>query len=128
MIAWKAAYEDEDGTFRSWSWIVDHKPVIYKIGSASKRHVGWGPLTAFKSLIHAKIFAKEFGGEENCEVVFKCSITKSHAKNIWFVDENKETLVNSSDGTSICKIELPEGTVLCDSITPIEVVWRGNES
>ena len=127
MIAWKAVNINIDGTFKSWSSIISHDPIFYELGSSSKRRPGWGPLTAFKTLRHAKKFAEEWRTNSNYAII-KCSVTRSHAKRIWLIDEFGETRVGLLNIFTPNKLKVPDGTILCDSITPLEVVWRGNES
>ena len=124
MIAWKAVgIDDVNDRFQSWSFVVDHKPVIYKVGITSKRHSGWGPLTAFKSLRHARRFVKRFRHGCNYAII-KCSVTKSHAKRIWLIDCYNNILANLATAVTPNKLKLPSGTVLCDSITPLKVIER----
>ena len=132
MIVWKAVHASGNNRFWSWSSMLEKNPIIYKIGTASKRRAGWGPLTAFKSLRHAKRFIQRNNSKVSRRAIIKCSATRSHAKRIWIVDKYlHDKLFNVAKigffGEPIRdsqNLKLPTGTVLCDSITPIEVVWQ----
>jgi len=134
MIAWKAV-AIINSKFQSWSCVLKNNPVIYTPGVVSKRPVEWGPLTAFKSYKHAKRFVQLHKRGDTTAVILRCNATKSRAKRLWIYYYDKKlfnvSVVNGFGEPVIegaVALKIPAGTVFCDSITPLEVVWRGNES
>ena len=131
MIVWKAVIAgDKAGVFTSWSCIFKFDPIFYVLNSTSKRKDGWGPLTAFKTLKHTKRFIQKYKSLSKISII-KCSATKSCAKRVWILDKYLyhklfnigyiDIFGNPLRGSQ--NLKLPAGTVLCDSITPLEVVW-----
>ncbi len=96
----------EDGIYQSC--FTFKSPVKYPIGESTKRPKWCGPLTVFETIEDAREFIwhyKHLGIGDN---IFECSYAKSHATTIW----NPEF--------RFPKCELPEGTMLADSVTLIK--------
>ena len=116
MLGYKAVFPQEGttGVFLAWCYWINS--TTYEIGQTTKRREGCGPLTCFKDLADAKRFASSnstFRRAVLLEVEYQPS-ERPLAQMLCgrpFV----ETCVVSFD-------DLPEGTVLADSITPIKVV------
>lgn len=87
--------------------------VRYQIGRTTKPKTGGGPLCAFASEQAAKGFARG-------SIVLKCQVWPSKRTKIW------ETFcfrpLKAKRVRSLMLTLLPDGTILCTKIRPLEVV------
>lgn len=87
---------------------------IYQIGKTTKPFKDAGPLCAFADCDQAKRLGYAWCGQD--AVVLECKAVRSRRDAIW---------VRGSEDSPILTFNLPHGTILCSSVTPIRVVSRG---
>lgn len=83
--------------------------VVYRLGETTTRTLYQGPFAVFKDLYSARAFGMKFN-----EVTVKVEFSPSDEKYVW---------VMYSGGSSSLPLEsCPLGTLLADSVTPIEII------
>lgn len=117
--AYKLVWVNGDGSFVSYTHAADQ--IGYELGKTSRPHSKCGPLTAFESLIHAKLFLRglEFPLRHLHRCAFlRCEIELSQTEGgehaVW-----KHKLNGELKPVGVDFGALPSGTVLCSSIRPI---------
>ena len=112
----------------SFSKTTDIGIVEYIIGQTSVPQAGQGPLCIYQKKEQAIDWIDEWiGTDESIRAkyeILKCEYVESDAEYIFIVDRNilptSATLYNQTH-----KSQLPAGTILADSITPISTVrWE----
>ena len=96
---------------RYYSWTAtpdDHECIKYIIGKTSKPRPGCGPLCVFSNLRNARETASIFT-DKRCAIL-KVRFVPSKEKCAW------------THHTSTSKDELNDGTILADSVTPVELI------
>jgi len=119
MIAYKVCLirRTRRGTVRAWGQIWDEtfrsvcapNPLVYAVGRTTTRPDQGGPLALWRSFPRARSSLAPFIRKRF--VCFECEYTPSSDGYLW-------------DATLKC-VELPQGTVLADCVTPLRAVpWE----
>jgi len=112
---------NENGTYKS-IFAPENASVTYAIGQKTVPKQGAGPLTIFESLSHLKFFFIDFNLDLRINYsyfILECYIEPYEKK-----PETIERYVlwNPRKNSFLRETDLPIGTVLCKSITPIEKI------
>jgi hypothetical protein len=120
MIVWKVVSKDEFADeWVSWTTfgLLAHTDAwcFYTIEVPTFPNTGCGPLAAFRTRAQARSFRRIFGVKSVPSAILKCEAVESSSSNTCLYFPGSGSIEELRDSM------LPEGTVFCDSITPIAV-------
>jgi hypothetical protein len=106
MKAIKILTEMDDGRFTGWTewWDYDKGGVIYRRGYTAKPRKQYGPLCAFSTIDDA-----QNAHPANYRFAAWCEVEQSRRHRVW-----------DMHGFAASLVDLPDGTILCESIRLLE--------
>lgn len=113
------------GVFKSWSAALGDYTAFYTIGVETKPPIGG--LFAFRTLISAENFVKTHNPNYEYSVILKCEAVIYEQPITHIIDRfsGYSGFTHQIDdfwnyGEAQCLMPVPQNTVVCNSITPIE--------
>ncbi len=120
MKAYKVVSVDHKGNMTSFVRHIENGGVRYAMGETTNRPEGQGPLATFKNYIRAIEWARVMGSYFNKTRAFfnmailECDVGVSQDNGLWVNKYFVSTM-------------FPCDTILCDSVTPVKVMYEYKE-
>ena len=122
------------GVYKSWTawrFQVVNEYISYRMNKPTSPPMNWGPLAGFSDLKSCVTFIlgnTMAYSSESCmlSAILRCTAEEVEGKELWYIYNNEICKAGRYNFSNIFEpLILPSNTVLCNKVTPEEVVWCG---